>query len=503
MSNLKRFFSFLIVAILIFSTFAVSYSFAAGEKITLIQTQHGTLDTDETKSFEFDLITSAKVTISFVGYDNTYDDGTWGDVKIIIKDSSSNIVYSKEANIEYDDTKFNVTLENGSYKLYLTENDDYTFDYIFKVTATLLDDIQLTSFKLNKSKSVLSVGKSTKLSVNYSPSNIPIQPVWSSSNTKVATVDKNGKVTAKALGSAKINVKLCNKSATCLINVTSNTKSVSVVKGCTLSLKSSFSTISGYANATWSSSDKSIATVSTKGVVTGRSNGKVIIKAKINGTKYTQTVIVKSPSIILNKTSATIYAGKKVKVYSGGSVSLKATTSPEGQKIIWSSSNPSVAKVSEKGTVTAVGKGTATIKASFKFKGKTYSKTCKITVKSKAGITIKYVDWSINSADGVEPKITIVNNSKEDIKYITFRAKFYNAVGDLVYDDIGYESYTNLRITGPFKAGQKKTFYWDAVFYNSSVHAINIDNVQIIYMSGKTEKVSYNTLWYDKYYYKY
>lgn len=43
--------------------------------------------------------------------------------------------------------------------------------------------------------------------------------VWSSSNTKVATVDKNGKITAKSKGVATITAKVNGYSATCKVTV--------------------------------------------------------------------------------------------------------------------------------------------------------------------------------------------------------------------------------------------------------------------------------------------
>ena len=42
---------------------------------------------------------------------------------------------------------------------------------------------------------------------------------WSSSNKKVATVDKSGKVTAVAEGTAKITAKAGDKTATCTVTV--------------------------------------------------------------------------------------------------------------------------------------------------------------------------------------------------------------------------------------------------------------------------------------------
>ena len=109
---------------------------------------------------------------------------------------------------------------------------------------------------------------------------------------------------------------------------------------------------------TWTSSNKSVATVSSKGAVKAKKKGTAVITAKYGKKKLTCKVTVKQPvkSIKLNKTSATLKKGK--------SLTLKATISPSSannKAVTWSSSNKKVATVSSKGVVKAVGNGTATI----------------------------------------------------------------------------------------------------------------------------------------------
>ncbi len=94
-------------------------------------------------------------------------------------------------------------------------------------------------------------------------------------------------------------------------------------------------------------------------------------------------IVIKSlsPSIKLNKTKATIYSGNV-----NNTVSVKATLENITGKIKWTTSDKSVATVSN-GKITAVGKGTATIKASI---GKTTAKVV-ITVKNP---TVTVIDGS-------------------------------------------------------------------------------------------------------------
>lgn len=82
------------------------------------------------------------------------------------------------------------------------------------------------------------------------------------------------------------------EAATVKLNATK--KSIYVGKSFTLK-------ISGTKKAvTWTSSKKSVATVSKKGKVTGKSAGKAVITAKVGGKKYTCTVTVRKDDYVTN-----------------------------------------------------------------------------------------------------------------------------------------------------------------------------------------------------------
>ena len=160
-----------------------------------------------------------------------------------------------------------------------------------------------------------------------------------------------------------------------------NKKSISLNVGKTYTLKASGTK----EKITWTSSKKSVATVSSKGVVKAKKKGTAVITAKYGKKKLTCKVTVKQPvkSIKLNKTSATLKKGK--------SLTLKATISPSSannKAVTWSSSNKKVATVSSKGVVKAVGNGTATITVKAK-DGSGKKATCKITVKAQGSTSVK------------------------------------------------------------------------------------------------------------------
>ena len=96
-----------------------------------------------------------------------------------------------------------------------------------------------------------------------------LKPTWTSSNKSVATIDKNGKITAKKKGTTKITGSVGGKSYYCTVKVEDpslNVKSKLIVKGKKYQLKVKGST----RKITWKSYSKKIATVSKKGLVTAK-----------------------------------------------------------------------------------------------------------------------------------------------------------------------------------------------------------------------------------------
>lgn len=157
--------------------------------------------------------------------------------------------------------------------------------------------VKVTKVKLSKTSVVLKPKQSTTLKVTISPSKATNKSlVWSSSNKKVATV-KDGKITAKSVGTATITVKAndgSNKKATCKITVADiklNKTKATLKKGKSLSLKA---TVSGKSKkVTWKSSNTKIVTVSKTGKVTAKKAGTATITAKANGVTTTFKVTVK------------------------------------------------------------------------------------------------------------------------------------------------------------------------------------------------------------------
>lgn len=149
-------------------------------------------------------------------------------------------------------------------------------------------------YTLNKESVILSVnGNKRKTAQLKTNGDKDIKLTWNSSNEKVATVDQNGKITAKSKGTAKIiatdkngNSAVCNVTVKISIKkITLSTKSTNIypktkTKTYTLIATVTPNNATDKDKITWSSSNEKVATVDQNGKVTGISNGTAIITAK-------------------------------------------------------------------------------------------------------------------------------------------------------------------------------------------------------------------------------
>ena len=154
-----------------------------------------------------------------------------------------------------------------------------------------------TSVALNKTTLTLDIGKTSNLRATVYPSNASNKKcTWSSSNTSVATVDSNGKVTAKASGTATITVKTANgKTASCNVTVQAvqavptsvslNKTSLTLDVGKSYTLTKTVSPSNAVTSYTWSSSNTSVATVDSNGKVTAKKAGTATITVKTSNGK--------------------------------------------------------------------------------------------------------------------------------------------------------------------------------------------------------------------------
>lgn len=147
--------------------------------------------------------------------------------------------------------------------------------------------------KLNKKQISLNVKKSYQLKVT----GISKKVTWKSSNKKVASVSKKGKVTGKKKGTAVITAKVNKKTYKCKVTVTSAVKvklnktkvslDMAKTKKCQLKLNGTKKKVK------WSSNNKKVAAVSNAGMVTAKKKGTAVITAKADKKTYKCKVTVK------------------------------------------------------------------------------------------------------------------------------------------------------------------------------------------------------------------
>lgn len=202
----------------------------------------------------------------------------------------------------------------GTAIITATAADDSGVKATCKITVTN-PVVKVTKVTLNKTTASVVKGKTLTLTATVTPTNATNKNVtWKSSNTKIATVDGNGKVTAVAAGTATITCTAKadkSKSATCKITVTNpavkvtklrmNKTSVDLLKGKTVQLKVTVTPSNATNKAvTWTSSNKKIATVTSNGLVKAVGTGTVTITAKAkdgSGKKVTCRINVYADSV--------------------------------------------------------------------------------------------------------------------------------------------------------------------------------------------------------------
>ena len=132
------------------------------------------------------------------------------------------------------------------------------------------------------------VGKTLQVKTTLKPAKATgIVPTYKSSKPSVASIDKSGVITALKTGKTTITVAAGGKKQTFVLTVgkvlptsiaTVKTASVSVGKKLTLELLWAPKTADPK-TVTWTTSNKAVATVNSKGVVTGLKKGKAVITA--------------------------------------------------------------------------------------------------------------------------------------------------------------------------------------------------------------------------------
>ena len=251
------------------------------------------------------------------------------------------------------------------FSFHSVKNDSW-YERVFNVnktngTLTITPvSVPATSITLNASSQNLITGESFTLTATVEPAKTTDTVVWSSSNEAVATVS-DGTVTAAKAGTTEITATAGNVKATCTVTVSDPVYKVTDIKltaapsrriaaGKKVKLKASIAPSNATdKSVTWTSSNKKVATVNAKGLVTFKKNA--------GGKKVTITATAKDGSKKFAKITLTCMKGSvksiklsgKTTVKSGKTTKLKAKVSTKNGKanktVVWSSSNTKLATV--------------------------------------------------------------------------------------------------------------------------------------------------------------
>ncbi len=147
----------------------------------------------------------------------------------------------------------------------------------------------------------LQKGQKQKIHAYIQPLTTEDKLTFTSSNKKVATVSKDGTITAKKAGKANITVKAGKKKVTVKVTVQAPAPTgingvpatKTLKKGKSLTIKPKLIPSGAEAKITYSSSNKKVATVNAKGKVTAKRKGTAVITVKAGSIVCTCEIIVK------------------------------------------------------------------------------------------------------------------------------------------------------------------------------------------------------------------
>lgn len=283
-------------------------------------------------------------------------------------------------------------------------------DYIKYIAGSNSDTQKTYKVSISKSSAALNIGETLTLKAT---TNSGGKFTWSSSNSKIATVTSSGSVKAVSSGTATITAKDSNsgKTVKCTVKVNKvvlksiklSESSKTLTTGSSYTLKPVINPSNGVLK--YSTSNKSVATVTSKGVVKAVKEGTTkVTVADANGSKKSVVTVRVNDKL----TISAIYKNLEV----GKTLTLKANTT-SGGKFTWSSSNKKVATVTSGGVVKGISAGTVTITAKDNKTGKAVKCTVKVnkTVITSIKLPETSKTLSIGASYTIIPKITPSNGT--------------------------------------------------------------------------------------------
>lgn len=278
--------------------------------------------------------------------------------------------------------------------------------------------IGVSSVSVDKERQDLSVGASFVLKAIISPSNADNQKIiWTVENSSVIDYvdNQDGSATVKGLqvGTSKVTARTDDGGFMSSCNVTVGVgvekieldkSELSLKKGESASLKATiFPENASDKSLKWGSSDVSVATVDAYGNVKAEGNGEATVFVSSSDGGFTAYCNVKVGTPV---TGISLDPREFTLETIGSSFTVKPVISPEDASdlgVVWESADTKVVSVASDGTVTAIGPGTTTVKATTN--DGSFTSNCVVSVKSPAQ-HISLDKTSLKLLEGESGKLT-------------------------------------------------------------------------------------------------
>lgn len=345
----------------------------------------------------------------------------------------------------------------------------------------------------DKTSYVLGVGKSVSPVIDVLPWNATYGGyTLSSSNESVVRVSGK-KITAVGVGYATVTVSSLDGEASLILNfaVPSRKKAVTsfrlsaskltLYEGQSRTVKARINSSAYDKSVVWVSTNPAVATVDAGGKITALSPGSATVYCMNSAGAYKSVSVkvkIQLPTKVkLNKKSGSMYPGQEYQLVA--TISPSTVVQPAALALTWTSSNSSVAMVTDTGYVYAISPGSARITVTTA-NGK--KATCRVTVKKRpvTGVTIvnPYECFQVGGTYDLDAVVSPDNATYKSVKWSLAdsasrkRAKINSSTGEVYCMKAG-----TIKITATATDGSRKkqtiTVQVTAVPLNSMSVAFN------------------------------
>lgn len=289
----------------------------------------------------------------------------------VISDSKDNCDNESNSVVSFRNGQL-ASVGPGIAYLHFTSKDNPETKMVIQVNVIQrADSIQVSRRTLS-----MIAGRTATLTAIISPAATANQNVtWVSGDDSIVSVDENGKLTAHKAGTvditciaddnpnvlkSKCTVTVLEAVAGVTMDRTECTLTLPKDRSVQLSVKIDAEDESKYTQK-WVSSDSEVAKVASNGYVTAIKRGTAVITCYLSDDLFAScevTVNQNVTNIELNVEKNELIIGEKMQA-----VTKVTPENANNKQLIWSSSDDKIATVDQEGNITAVGKGSVTIKA--------------------------------------------------------------------------------------------------------------------------------------------